>query len=227
MNCLEFSHIARDFARQAWISAPAQESAARHLENCATCRERLERERELDRGLAAWRDAETLCRPPAAIREPLLAAFDRKHARRAARPLVVWGALAAALCAGALGLAWFRSGAPESRATPVVAARPRQLHSEVVVPEELPPAIAVSPRRVAARRPRPQAARERVTAFLPIGSRASLDPREDLRLLRIQLPESELLRLGLPVAPRLEQGYVRAEVLLGEDGLARAIRFVY
>lgn len=54
-----------------------------------------------------------------------------------------------------------------------------------------------------------------------------MDPGEELRLLRIQLPESELMRLGLPVAPRLEQRYVRADVLLGEDGLARAIRFVY
>jgi hypothetical protein len=38
---------------------------------------------------------------------------------------------------------------------------------------------------------------------------------------------SELMRLGLPVAPDAASAYIQADVLLGEDGLAKAIRFVY
>lgn len=228
MTCLEFSQIARDYARQAWISAPAHSDASRHLESCAGCRERLAQESELDLGLAEWRAAELPLEPPAALGASLLAQFDRTRMRpRRARPLVVWGALAAALCAGTIGLSWFRTDTPERRNAPIVARSPVEPHSGVVVTEQPLPAAARPQAVAAARRPRPEAARERVTAFLPIGSYRSMDPREDLRLLRIQLPESELLRLGLPVAPRLEQGYVRADVLLGEDGLARAIRFVY
>ncbi|MBL8209149.1 MAG: hypothetical protein JNK87_00475 [Bryobacterales bacterium] len=230
MTCLEFSQIARDYARQAWISAPVQAEAARHLESCGGCRERLEQERELDGGLADWGDAERSLQPGAALGAAVLAEFDRAQGpvrRRAVRPAVAWGALAAALCAAAVGLAWLRTDTPERRNAPVAAVSPAIPHPAVVA-SEVPHEIAALPRSTAAaRRVRPPAARERVTAFLPIGSQGAMDPREDLRLLRIQLPESELLRLGLPVAPRLEQGYVRADVLLGEDGLARAIRFVY
>ncbi|MCL4855013.1 MAG: hypothetical protein KJZ78_26935, partial [Bryobacteraceae bacterium] len=55
---------------------------------------------------------------------------------------------------------------------------------------------------------------------------------ESLRLddvagvVRIAIPRSELARFGLPVAPEASGRRIQADVLLGVDGVARAMRFV-
>ena len=46
------------------------------------------------------------------------------------------------------------------------------------------------------------------------------------RVVRVQLPRSALARFGLPVNAERAGEPVKADVLLGEDGTARAIRFV-
>lgn len=45
-------------------------------------------------------------------------------------------------------------------------------------------------------------------------------------LMRVELPRSALATLGLPVNPERADERVKADVLIGDDGLARAIRFV-
>lgn len=57
-----------------------------------------------------------------------------------------------------------------------------------------------------------------------------VDPREPLdhgRVVRVELPRSSLRTFGLPMNE--ERGFeaVKADVLLGEDGMARAIRFLH
>jgi hypothetical protein len=45
-------------------------------------------------------------------------------------------------------------------------------------------------------------------------------------MVRVELPGSALGEVGLPVDPETAKTPVKADVLLGDDGLARAIRFV-
>ncbi|MSV29631.1 MAG: hypothetical protein EXQ52_12935 [Bryobacterales bacterium] len=55
------------------------------------------------------------------------------------------------------------------------------------------------------------------------------DPFERLdrgRLVRVRLPRSSLRAFGLPMNEERAFETVKADVVLGEDGLARAIRFV-
>jgi len=68
---------------------------------------------------------------------------------------------------------------------------------------------------------------ERVTEFISLvaGAPAST-PLEGGQLVRVQLPRAALASLGLPLNGERENESVRADVLLGNDGLARAIRFV-
>jgi hypothetical protein len=49
-----------------------------------------------------------------------------------------------------------------------------------------------------------------------------------IRLARVRLPDQAVRTLGLDARAPLPgvDGFVEADVLLGEDGLARAIRFV-
>jgi hypothetical protein len=48
----------------------------------------------------------------------------------------------------------------------------------------------------------------------------------DAQMVRVELPRSAMANFGLPVNVDRSDQRVKADVLLGADGLARAIRFV-
>lgn len=67
---------------------------------------------------------------------------------------------------------------------------------------------------------------EVTTDFLPLTDGSNLDPLESGQLVRVELPRSALTSFGLPMNVERANEPVTAEVLLGEDGMARAVRFV-
>jgi hypothetical protein len=71
-----------------------------------------------------------------------------------------------------------------------------------------------------------RASREVVTSFLPLAYGAV--PMTDGRIVRIELPRTSLAAFGLLPAGEASpgRGTVLADVIVGEDGLARAVRFV-
>jgi hypothetical protein len=74
-----------------------------------------------------------------------------------------------------------------------------------------------------ARPPADSRAQEIATEFIPLGQYAQA---EEGHLVRVELPRSALASFGLPVNAESAGGRVKADVLLGEDGTARAIRFI-
>lgn len=64
------------------------------------------------------------------------------------------------------------------------------------------------------------------TDFIPLTYGASLDGMDGGHVVRVELPRTALAQFGLPVNAERATEPVTADVLLGEDGLARAIRFV-
>jgi anti-sigma factor RsiW len=67
---------------------------------------------------------------------------------------------------------------------------------------------------------------EAVTEFYPLREGADLAALATMQWVRVELPSSALSEVGLPVAPETVNTRIKADVALGEDGLARAIRFV-
>ncbi|MCA1567110.1 MAG: hypothetical protein LC803_15955 [Acidobacteria bacterium] len=68
---------------------------------------------------------------------------------------------------------------------------------------------------------------ESVTEFLPLVAGApAATPLEGGQLVRVRLPRAALASLGLPLNAERGNEPVKADVLVGNDGLARAIRFV-
>jgi hypothetical protein len=65
---------------------------------------------------------------------------------------------------------------------------------------------------------------EVVTDFFPLMDTAP--PFQRGRILRIELPASAMKMVGLPVHEQHLNDPVQADVLVGEEGLPRAIRFV-
>jgi hypothetical protein len=67
---------------------------------------------------------------------------------------------------------------------------------------------------------------EITTDFLPISYGSNLSQLDDGQVVRVELPRSALQSFGLPVNAERAGERVKADVLLGHDGVARAIRFV-
>jgi hypothetical protein len=65
-----------------------------------------------------------------------------------------------------------------------------------------------------------------VTDFIPLTDGDSLKQIERGELIRVRMPRTALLKFGLPMNVESAGIPVKADLLVGEDGLARAIRFV-
>lgn len=83
---------------------------------------------------------------------------------------------------------------------------------------------SVNSRAQTPRRERPD--EEVVTEFIPLGNSDYLASDDARQVGRVELPRSALSSIGLPVSADRAGERIKADVLLGEDGLARAIRFV-
>jgi hypothetical protein len=68
--------------------------------------------------------------------------------------------------------------------------------------------------------------REITTEFIPIGYSDAPSDQDGGQLVRVELPRSTMARFGLPVNMERYDERVKADLWLGADGFARAIRFV-
>jgi len=163
---------------------------------------------------------------PPALEARLRSSYRRHRHRLRWRKSVLFGAMAATvvmlIAAGAIRL--LRSPAPTE---PVAALPPPSPETEAkVAVASPPPASRLTPQ---ARRVRRLASRQRteiVTEFLPVAGGDWLEPPGRGRLVRVMLPRAALWNFGLPMNVDRSAEAVTADVLVGDDGLARAIRFV-
>jgi hypothetical protein len=67
---------------------------------------------------------------------------------------------------------------------------------------------------------------EIATDFIPLMNRDSLTQLDSGQVVRVELPRSALMAYGLPMNMERANERIKADVVVGNDGLARAIRFV-
>jgi hypothetical protein len=67
---------------------------------------------------------------------------------------------------------------------------------------------------------------EVATDFLPLMYSLNPAPMESGQLIRVEMPRTALLKFGLPMNVDRANVPVKADLLVGEDGLAQAIRFI-
>ncbi len=140
--------------------------------------------------------------------------FQSRGRRRAWRRTAVWATAAAAAM-----VVFF---VVTNRKPPAPAPVRGVVTQAVVVQPEAALAVPVkTARRVRKSATRPQ---EVVTDFFPLMDPAP--PFERGQLLRVELPASAMQMVGLPVREDRLADSVQADVLVGEEGLPRAIRFV-
>ena len=67
---------------------------------------------------------------------------------------------------------------------------------------------------------------EIATEFIPLIHGEAMTPADGGQIVRVEMPRSALVSFGLPMNMERGGGRVKADVVVGNDGLARAIRFV-
>ena len=124
--------------------------------------------------------------------------------------------------AAALAVSLWRAPEPVREPLPVAVNEPRPVEPPVPVVAVAAVAAAPKPVRRAKRAALPP--QEMVTEFYPLMD--APPPFERGQLLRVVVPASTMRSVGLPVRPERWADRVQADVLVGEEGMARAIRFV-
>jgi hypothetical protein len=219
MNCQEAESIVIDLARNCAIEVEARDRALAHVRECAPCSGRLAEQKRLSEGLRAWASASMEEQAPAGVEEKLRAAFRKqpapvRHGRR-------WLALAAAGSIAA-AILLFRLPAPH------VVAPPPPLRPKTVTVAQVPaPVIEIKKKRQANRLShRKPVQPEIATEFLQVAVDDGWTPLDGGRLVRVKLPRTALGVFGMPVDEEQGPERVQADVVLSNDGLLRAIRFV-
>jgi len=170
-----------------------------HLAACPGCAARWEAGRPVAQGLRLLAAEMKHVSAPPRLEVRLLRAYRERSGRSAEGGGVHrWWAAAAAvlLVAGAL---WMGMRPP---APPLVA-------------------VSSSPAAVAG-----AGAEEDDAAFVPLPNAAGSLQDEDVDLVRVELPRSAVTALGMPAGDDNDAESVEAEVLVGPDGMARAVRFL-
>lgn len=256
MNCQRFEQVVSDLARSQMMEADVRAEALVHTAQCEACATRLADEEKLTRGLEFLAAEMNSLAAPDAVELKLREAFSRRHvvvpiaatAVSSARARY-WQVAVAALLLVVLGVAamWIRSDAPPETLvdnTPhqqVEAPNGPSGPTDPIVPE--PQKTEQRAENREPRRPRPKpvrrhtrraperqmanhASNEIATDFMPLGDVNTLALQDGGQIIRVKVHRSTLVRFGIPVNMDRYDENVKADVIVGVDGLARAIRFV-
>jgi hypothetical protein len=236
MNCMEFEGVVVDIARGELMDAAARREGLAHAAGCGRCGRRLANEQFASSIVATAAAEYAVLAAPPKVEKALLAAFRERQMilPRHSRVWLDWR-VGAAIAAMLIVVVMAALRKPESPGPVGVKSVPRNTVPapvKVLAPvyrEPSKPPVrtlraarhkAIVPSRVEAQRE----TREVVTDFIPVDY--DPEPVEHGRMVRVRLPRSALAAFGLPVNEQLAEEAIQADVVLGEDGLARAVRFV-
>lgn len=256
MNCQRFDQVVSDLARGQIMEADVRNEALAHSEECGRCGPRLHDEEKLTRGLRLLAaDMESMS-APAEMELRLREAFRTRQvpapvvASVSTRSRYWLVAVAAALLVVmSVAAMWWRSDVPQQQyanKTPKqveVPSGPKEATPKQEAPREVQYHAEVVPPRQQVQTPRPlhrntvtrktpempvanHVTNEIATDFVPLGDLNPASLQDGGQIVRVKLRRSTLVRFGFPINMDRYNENVKADVLVGADGLARAIRFV-
>ena len=250
MNCQKFENVVSELARGRMMAAEQRGEALAHSDVCNTCAARLRDEEMLTRGLQTLVAEMEPLGAPAEVEANLLEAF---RSRPVTIPVAnrrsysrYWLAAVAAMLLIAIGVVAFRwNKGVEAPRYAVKEEQPQEKRESNPVPPQQQVAVdtvdkdeplsqRVKPKRIRpanTRRPQNMQVANHVnseiaTDFIPLSYMSAANFQDGGQIVRVELPRSALANFGVPVNMDRYNEKVKADVLFGVDGLARAIRFV-
>jgi hypothetical protein len=189
-----------------WNTLPDNGVAHPHLLECAICAARMRKQGELAAGLRSMAEQQARIEAPSRVEARLVAAFRAQSGMPVGRtgirrwiPAATWAAALAAMIA--MGIFLVRERETETRQN-----APHRV--EVAAIDSGGTDVAAD------------------DGFLPLPGAAQLVPADDVNVVHVELPRSAMMQVGIEVNPDRAGETVRADVMVGADGLARAVRFV-
>lgn len=211
MNCQEF-----------WNTMPelAEPANHQHLAECPDCASRMGRQRELAAGFRALSGDLRHLEAPSRVAGRLRTAFRSQYGLQAEGPVPRWWIPVftwASAAAVVIALAMFLVRDRQPGAT-----RPAFSHGMELAMLELPGEYPVE---------YPGEYNDAENGIVPPGfialpNAARISPNEDMNLVSVEVPRSSMIALGFEVSAERASEPVRADVMLGADGMARAVRFL-
>jgi hypothetical protein len=248
MNCQRFESVVSELARGQMMAAEQRAEALAHSDACDDCAARLSDEQMLTLGLQSLAAEMESLEAPRELEAKLLEAF---RAREVVVPMVkrqshsrYWLAAIAAMLLIAISVVVFRwSNRPadvprqavkQEQPKPDISNKSNEQfarNDEKAAVEDLLPQRPKPKRVHLVNSRRPEVAnhvtKEIATDFIPLSYMSAVSlQQEGGQIIRVQLPRSALANFGLPVNMDRYNEKVKADVLYGVDGMARAIRFV-
>jgi hypothetical protein len=192
----------------------------RNPEACEHCRIAFERQARLSSASRALAAEAAWFSAPASVEHALLREMTNLHVLRRRRIVysVASGAIAAAL---ALTVWMTHQSAPRPGVTAIARHVPHVV-APVLAAVEQP--VAQHLNKHGGRVVKP--ATEPQQPFIAIPYTLPLEPYERADVMRMDVPVAALIAAGLPMSMADPAAFARADVLVGQDGRARAIRLV-
>lgn len=255
MNCQRFDDAVSELAREQMMDAELRTQALSHADECSRCHQHLQSQLSLTQGLRAVAERTGFLNASDALELRLRKAMHERDGSASPAAIAssrrgLWLAIAAAvllLVGSVIAISWQREKSMRGNEEFVVkpprsseAEKPTAIgdsRKEDLTIKEAQPTVAKKqnkPRRssVPGRLTKNETevlghhTGEVATDFIPIGYVNSASFQEGGQIVRVELPRSALARFGLPVNMDRLNEKVKADVWLGVDGLAHAIRFV-
>ncbi len=250
MRCEEFKNLLIQFGNADHAAVKL------HTANCKQCAAHLSDEQVLNVGLQALADSTAQAKAAAAIKLELLTAFREQHKTFTAPERLSilalirgwrWNLAPATTAAILLGLAvvsifWFRAEPIKiaTKDTPVFPApttpvtNEAEKQSDITVPSQQQEQaslkkISAKPQRALRSKLQFEAKKmrqETATEFIPLTYATDTKALQNRTMMRIEVPRTTLIAMGLPLSERRTNEIIKAEVMMGDDGVAYAIRLL-
>jgi len=244
MNCHEFEQtiIDRDFDH---LDDPStQARVLGHAESCAQCAATLNREQRMTAALQTFAAEESTINAPERIKLALRKSFNEQQAAAASprtlpgsahRKLLWRMAAVVVLLLSLISTAiWLRvpdenvdnapPDLPENR-KPQCSSCPVALDEAQKARKNQTALVARPSGRTRGRRSLLVNTKE-TAGFLPLTYVAKPGPTEFVQTVRVVVSRSTLLTMGLPVNVDRGDKPIKADIIIGEDGVARAVRIL-
>ncbi len=223
MTCRERESSLIELARHGLPGARERTELTAHLEQCVACQTTLEKQIRLTFLASALASEAAGFTAPLSVERALLREIDSR--RRLQGRQIAYTVFGAAIAASLMVAFWpaakpaptrvIGSGASVAAVTPAILRQPQEMAVDAS-----PSAVPKRPRRV-----KPPAA-EPEQPFIAIPYTLPLEPYERADVVRMELPVAALIAAGVPTDMMDPGARAQTEVLVGQDGLARAIRLI-
>ncbi|MGH9374808.1 MAG: hypothetical protein ACRD1J_01420 [Terriglobia bacterium] len=229
MQCEFFAILVDELAHERENGSGLTRRLLNHARECRECGKRLSEAQALTGSLRALAAADAQMQAPDRSEAALVDYFRRQRRHGAVRLWEgKWLAAAACACLVAVGLAiWVRHGSQPLR----------EVQPVIITAPEAPPAardlgreeMAAQANRNATLGPAGRAVSPAESAdysgFIPLPYDEGSTSQGSSQIVHVEVSRSALASMGFPVTEAASGSYVEADILIGEDGMATAIRF--